>query len=410
MKIKKRIRLSKRNYKRKNSVIVGLILIGMLGDRYILFGGKYMLWTDLQKMFFPMLMYEQQYGKQTIKYAEDYLPNWYKTKECEQNKQDMNCNDKGNNQQKEKKCFSETNQSINEEMIVKNQDNEKQKNSVKQEKQEEGDLHKQVFTRDQLETPSFLTGRIFAVDSNTHFNEEELSLTNLLDTDVSVAALKEWDGSSENKKCKVLIYHTHGSEAFKDSRPGVKEDTIIGVGEHLAKLLETKYNIPVYHDTTVYDMINGVNDRSGAYENAYNGVTKILAENPSIEVAIDLHRDGVDEDTHLLTKINGKKTAKIMFLNGLSRSNTNGEIDYLKNPNRQMNLNFSFQLYLKGKELYGDYIRKIYVKSLRFNLHILPRTTLIEAGAQNNTIEEEKNAMEPLADILNSVLSGEDDK
>ena len=80
----------------------------------------------------------------------------------------------------------------------------------------------------------------------------------------------------------------------------------------------------------------------------------------------------------------------------------------MKIPHKLSNLAFSFQLYLTGKEYYGDYVRKIYVKSLRFNLHLMPRTTLIEAGAQTNTLEEEKNAMEPLAAILNHVLSGEE--
>ena len=58
-------------------------------------------------------------------------------------------------------------------------------------------------------------------------------------------------------------------------------------------------------------------------------------------------------------------------------------------------------------EHYGDYVRKIYVRSLRYNLHVMPRATLIEVGAQNNTLEEEKNAMEPLAAILDKVLSEE---
>ena len=62
-------------------------------------------------------------------------------------------------------------------------------------------------------------------------------------------------------------------------------------------------------------------------------------------------------------------------------------------------------MYLTGKEYYGDYVRKIYVRSYRYNLHLLPRTTLIEVGAQNNTVQEEKNAMEPLAAILDKVLS-----
>jgi len=106
-----------------------------------------------------------------------------------------------------------------------------------------------------------------------------------------------------------------------------------------------------------------------------------------------------------VTEINGKKTAKIMFLNGVSRSTMNGEIAYLENPNKLTNLAFSFQMYIEGKKQYGDYVRKIYVRSLRYNLHVMPRATLVEVGAQNNTLEEEKNAMEPLAAILYKVLS-----
>lgn len=238
--------------------------------------------------------------------------------------------------------------------------------------------------------------------------KEELNIKNLLDTDLSIEGLKDKAENGKEKEYKILIYHTHGSESFKDSREGKKEDTIIGVGSYLTKLLEEEYGISVYHDETAYDMIDGVLDRSKAYENAYENVTKILKENPSIQVVIDLHRDGVNEETHLVTEVNGKKTAKIMFLNGVSRSNMNGEIDYLKNPNKMTNLAFSFQMYLAGKEQYGDYVRKIYVRSLRYNLHLMPRTALIEVGAQNNTIEEEKNAMEPLAAILDKVLSKEE--
>ena len=284
-----------------------------------------------------------------------------------------------------------------------------------------------TFTRKQLSKPDFLTSKIFVVDSNTSMSAAELDITNLLDADMSLHDLPDKpktdrkvsesetiqtdktiqaDNIMTESKApyKVLIYHTHSSESFADSRAGVKEDTVVGVGAYLAKLLNEEYAIPTYHDETTYDVIDGVLDRSKAYENSFSGISKILAENPTIEVVIDLHRDGVDEETHLVTEVNGKPTAKIMFLNGVSRSNLNGEIDYLENPNKLSNLAFSFQLYLAGKEAYGDFVRKIYVRSLRYNLHVMPRATLIEAGAQNNTLEEEKNAMEPLAAMLDKVL------
>lgn len=282
-------------------------------------------------------------------------------------------------------------------------------NDIKEEVQEASTIQNNksvgtVYTREQLSSPDFLTSRIFVVDNNTSMSDEELSVANLLDTDVLLNDLPE-KGTGENAQpYKVLIYHTHGSESFADSRPGEAADTVIGIGQYLADILNEQYNIPTYHDGTLYDVIDGTLDRSKAYENAYAGISEILEKNPSIEVVIDLHRDGVNEDTHLVTEVNGKPTAKIMFLNGVSRSNMNGEIEYLKNPNKMMNLAFSFQLYLAGKEDYGDYVRKIYVRSLRYNLHAMPRATLIEAGAQNNTIEEEKNAMEPLAAMLDKVL------
>ncbi len=337
--------------------------------------GKKLFFETTSQMV-PLLTYQQEYGTQQVNYAANYqVPEWFY--EDEDEKLPANGD------------IVTLESSVTEgSTTVSAVDSHSVKMGT-------------TFTREQLEQPDFLLNKIFVVDGNTSMTEEELSLSNLLDADLSIADLK----SEKEGTYKILIYHTHSSEAFADSREGVAEDTIVGVGAYLADLLQQQYGIAVYHDTTTYDVMDGVLDRSKAYENSYRGVTKILEENPSIEVVIDLHRDGVDEDTHLVTEINGKKTAKIMFLNGVSRSNMNGDIAYLENPNKLTNLAFSFQLYLAGKEDYGDYVRKIYVRSLRYNLHVMPRATLIEAGAQNNTLEEEKNAMEPLAAILYKVLS-----
>lgn len=334
------------------------------------------IFLKMTAQMIPLLTYEQEYGNPEVDYAADYqVPDWFYEDE---NEEPVN----GDIIMEE----LETEDGVTENSVTTLADG----------------ANGTTYTREQLSKSDFLLSKIFVVDGNTSMTKEELDIGNLLDTDLTVEGLKQ---TGEKREYKVLIYHTHGSESFADSREGKKEDTIVGVGSYLTKILEEQYGIAVYHDETAYDVIDGVLDRSKAYENAYNNVSKILKENPSIEVVIDLHRDGVDEETHLVTEVNGKRTAKIMFLNGVSRSNMNGEIGYLKNPNKLSNLAFSFQMYLTGKEHYGDYVRKIYVRSLRYNLHLLPRTALIEVGAQNNTLEEEKNAMEPLAAILDKVLS-----
>ncbi|MBE5943522.1 MAG: stage II sporulation protein P [Lachnospiraceae bacterium] len=253
------------------------------------------------------------------------------------------------------------------------------------------------YSMEELNDFNFLVSNCYVVDSSTSVNPEELNANNLLGMDMTI------DISSQDYK--VLIYHTHGSEAFADSEPGVMEDTIIGVGDELTRILEEDYGIKVYHDRNVYDVIDGELDRSKAYDMSGLGVDEILAQYPSIEVIIDLHRDGVGEDVHLVTDVDGEPTAKIMFLNGVSRLNVNGDIDYLYNPNKISNLAFSLQMHLEGKRLYGDLMRPIYIRGYRFNLDKMPRATLVEVGAQTNTVAEVKNAMTPLAAILYSVLS-----
>ena len=192
---------------------------------------------------------------------------------------------------------------------------------------------------------------------------------------------------------QILIYHTHSQEAFADSEEGNISDTIVGMGNYLTELLENKYGYNVIHNTSVFDMIDGVLDRNTAYNLAETEISSILAANPTVEVVIDLHRDGLDGEK-LVTQIDGKQVAKIMFFNGLSRTARNGNVDYLPNPYIEENLAFSFQLQIKAQEYYPGFTRHIYLQSLRYNLHLKPRALLIEAGSQLNTVEEEKNAME----------------
>ncbi|MCD8097475.1 MAG: stage II sporulation protein P [Lachnospiraceae bacterium] len=82
----------------------------------------------------------------------------------------------------------------------------------------------------------------------------------------------------------------------------------------------------------------------------------------------------------------------------------NGNIDYLYNPYIEDNLALTLQLKLQCEQYYPGLSRNIYLKSLRYNLHLSDKALLIEAGAQTNTLEEVMNTMEPLADVLDRVF------
>lgn len=270
----------------------------------------------------------------------------------------------------------------------------------------------------QLEDYDFLMSHFYSVHTSTTADRELMDAKKLLLYDFRLGT---GDGGQENGSQQVydgqpggsaeegqsegapqiLIYHTHSQEAFADSKEG---ETIVGAGSYLAQLLEAR-GFSVYHDCTVYDVKDGKLDRNKAYTYALEGIGKILEEYPSIQVVIDLHRDGVRPGTHLVTEVDGKPTAQIMFFNGLSQT-PDGPIPYLENPYREDNLAFSLQLQLKAEAHFPNFARKIYLKGLRYNLHVRPRSCLVEAGAQTNTYEEVLNAMEPLAEVFTMVLRG----
>ncbi len=255
-----------------------------------------------------------------------------------------------------------------------------------------------VYTADMLKDYNYFINQFYAIDSTTYAPDGLLDAENFMNMDLSI----DLQGDAP----KVLIYHTHSQEAFADSRPGEWQDTVVGLGETLKNNLESRYGVSVLHLTDTFDVIDGVTDRSAAYTYAEEKIWEVLQEYPSIKVVIDLHRDGVADGTRLVTNIGGKDTAQLMFLNGLCRTAANGPIEYLQNPYLTENLAFSFKLQAKAAQYYPDLMRRIYLRSYQYNLHILPRSLLVECGAQTNTVEEVQNAMPLLADLLYLVLSG----
>ena len=248
----------------------------------------------------------------------------------------------------------------------------------------------------------FLLNNFYTVASSTVVYKSDLDPKVLLNKDMTM--------KQDNSKPQILIYHTHSQETFVDSKEGKQDMSIVGVGDYLTKILTEQYDYNVIHLTDSFDIVNGVLDRHKAYDQSLAKVTQVLEEYPSIELIIDLHRDGVDESLHLVSEINGKPTAQIMFFNGLSRLASVGEIDYLHNPYREDNLALSLQMKMKAEAYYPGLTRKNYLHAYEYNLSLRPKAMLIEVGAQTNTFQEELNAMEPLAVLLHMTLSGEGEK
>jgi stage II sporulation protein P len=283
----------------------------------------------------------------------------------------------------------------NEEALKKEEENKEEEEVTAQAVTPQFDI-----SLERLRDFDYLLNHFFVVDPNTTIDAAGLNIDELMGHDLTM--------KQDSQSPQILIYHTHSREMFADSNPEDMNTGVIGVGEHLAQILRDQYGYNVLHDIQAYDVMpDGSEDRSKAYNQARDGLEQILAENPTIEVIIDLHRDGVSDDTHLVTDIDGKPTAQIMYFNGLSYTNESGPLTYLPNENMDANLAFSFRLEYVAASYYPMLTRCVYLKGYRYNLDLRPKSILLEVGAQTNTVEEAMNAMAPFAVILDKVLNGE---
>ena len=241
-----------------------------------------------------------------------------------------------------------------------------------------------------------LLNRYFSMDAATTIDSSRLN-NSLLDLDLTLDTEKEGP--------QILIYHSHSQEGFVDTVEGDDTTTIVGVGDYLAKLLTETYGYQVIHDRGVYDLVDGVLDRNVAYDYSGAAVEQWISQYPQIQVIIDLHRDGVDGKKFVVQE-NGRPTANLMFILGMSRTADQQDIPYLPNPYIKENMAFALQIQERAEIAAPGLMRNIYLMAYRFNLHYRPRSMLLEAGTQLNTLEEEKNAMEVFAGILDAELKG----
>lgn len=237
----------------------------------------------------------------------------------------------------------------------------------------------------------------YTVDPRTVLTKKDFVESDLIGQDMKI----------KGSGVKVLIFHTHAYEGYEDSDPQNINEGVVGVGAKLKEALEAK-GIETMHVKERFDMVEGTVSIMGAYERMEPVISQILEENKSIEIVIDIHRDAMKEGVKLLANVEGRQSAKIMFVNGLSKMNENGEakdIEYLGNKYLSQNLAFSFQMQQEANLRYEGFMRKIYLNAFRYSLHMAPKSLLIEVGAQTNTKEEAFNTVAPIANILEAVVA-----
>lgn len=208
---------------------------------------------------------------------------------------------------------------------------------------------------------------------------------------------------------KVLIIHTHASEAYTPS-PGWEyepsdtlrtEDTarsVVRVGDAIAEALESR-GIGVVHDREIRDYPS----YNGSYTRTLAAIEEYLAEYPSICCVLDVHRDAADDGAGgaaaFSCTVGGEKSAQLMLVVGTDAGG-------LPHPNWQENLALAVRVQARLTRTDPSLCRPIDLRTERFNQHATAGSLLVEVGASGNTMPEALAAAGYFAEALADALEG----
>ena len=224
--------------------------------------------------------------------------------------------------------------------------------------------------------------------------------------DVAALAEAQLTLSLPEEGPQVLIVHTHGSEAYTpdggdtyvatgECRTTDTTKSVVRVGDEIAKVL-TEMGLTVVHDTGLYDYP----EYNGAYDRSLAAVENWLAQYPTIQVVLDVHRDaliGSDGTVYKpITTINGEKCAQVMLVMG-----SNALYDH---PNWMGNLALAVQVQKEMNTLWPTLARPIGLRENRYNQQTAPGAMLVEVGSHGNTLQEALAAARMFARALGAVL------
>lgn len=239
-----------------------------------------------------------------------------------------------------------------------------------------------------------------------------ITINNETSYDVDVAACLASDAAIHvsGDGPQVLIVHTHGSESYTPDAafpytPTETERTtdtrynVVRVGDELQSILQDN-GIQTMHIRDIFDSPA----YSGSYDRSLAAIEQAVAEYPSIQIVIDLHRDSILTDDGQAYKtsctIDGEEMAQLMFVVGTDDGG-------LTPPNWRENLNYVTGLQYELNRTYPGLMRPVNLRTQRFNQHVCTGSMLIEVGSSGNTMPEALAAIrlfgQTLADDLNDV-------
>lgn len=239
--------------------------------------------------------------------------------------------------------------------------------------------------------------RITSVGNGTAIAEkigqESMPDVSWLDTGAAQAVFAQTSvaassSDTDNRKL-IAMYVTHSDESYI---PSDGTESIEGQGGIYDVAREFRDALQAQGIDVILDESTHLPHDSGAYRRSRQTAERLLQKQP--DAIIDIHRDGIPDQSEYTCTIDGENASQVRLLVGKS------------NQNSSVNREFAKQIKAVADKKYPGLIKDIFIGKGNYNQDLSPNAILLEFGTHTISKERVLNSTDLMAQVVSTALYG----
>lgn len=187
----------------------------------------------------------------------------------------------------------------------------------------------------------------------------------------------------------IALYVTHSDESYI---PSDGSQSINGQGGIYDVAREFRDALQKQGVDVILDESTHLPHDSGAYRRSRQTAERLLQKQP--DAIIDIHRDGIPDESEYARTINGEEASRVRLLVGRS------------NQNSSVNREFAKQLKAVADKQYPGLVKDIFIGKGNYNQDLAPHAILLEFGTHTISKECVLNSTDMMAQVMSTALYG----
>ena len=187
----------------------------------------------------------------------------------------------------------------------------------------------------------------------------------------------------------IALYVTHSDESYI---PSDGSQSINGQGGIYDVAREFRDALQKQGVDVILDESTHLPHDSGAYRRSRQTAERLLQKHP--DAIIDIHRDGIPDESEYARTINGEEASRVRLLVGRS------------NQNSSVNREFAKQLKAVADKQYPGLVKDIFIGKGNYNQDLAPHAILLEFGTHTISKERVLNSTDMMAQVMSTALYG----